>query len=95
LTLFGKVLLGVIISPAGPAITPAGTSPTGAMIARGAYLANDVAVCVSCHTDRGPRGALIGPRFAGGQRMDFAGDSTRVLVPPNLTPDESTGRIAS
>jgi hypothetical protein len=27
--------------------------------------------------------------------MDFAGDPTRVLVPPNLTPDAATGRITS
>jgi mono/diheme cytochrome c family protein len=60
----------------------------------GRYLANDVAACVSCHTDR-QSGALVGPRFAGGQHMDFAGDTTRVLVPPNLTPDAATGRIAS
>lgn len=95
LTPLGKLLLGVAMKPAGPRGTPPRVSPSGATVERGAYLANDVAVCVTCHTDRGPRGALVGPPFAGGQRMDFAGDPARVLVTPNLTPDPGTGRIAA
>ena len=94
LTFFGRLLLGLLLTPAGPSQTPQRVSPTGATVARGRYLANDVAACVSCHTDR-QKGELVGPRFAGGQRMDFAGDPTRVLVPPNLTPDPATGRIAA
>src|SRR5262245_12059172 len=94
LTFFGRLLLGVLLTPAGPERTALRVSPAGATISRGRYLANDVAACVSCHTDR-QRGELVGPRFAGGQRMEFAGDSMRVLVPPNLTPDPATGHIAS
>jgi mono/diheme cytochrome c family protein len=94
LRFFGRLLLGVLLTPAGPARTPPRLSPTGATVARGRYLANDVAACVSCHTDR-QKGELVGPPFAGGQRMDFAGDPTRVLVPPNLTPDPATGRITA
>jgi mono/diheme cytochrome c family protein len=94
LTFLGRLLLGVVMTPSGPSRPPLEPSPAGATVERGAYLANDVASCVSCHTDR-QRGELVGPRFAGGQRMDFAGDATRVLVPPNLTPDPATGRIAS
>jgi len=94
LTFLGRLLLGVVMTPSGPSRPPLEMSPTGATVARGGYLANDVASCVSCHTDR-QRGELVGPRFAGGQRMDFAGDTTRVLVPPNLTPDPATGRITS
>jgi mono/diheme cytochrome c family protein len=94
LTFFGRLLLGILITPAGPPRSPLHVSPSGATVDHGRYLANDVALCVSCHTDR-QQGELVGPRFAGGQPMDFAGDSSRVLVPPNLTPDRSTGRIAS
>jgi mono/diheme cytochrome c family protein len=94
LTFFGRLLLGVLLTPSGPSQPPPRVSPSGSTVARGRYLANDVAACVSCHTDR-QRGTLVGPPFAGGQRMDFAGDSTRVLVPPNLTPEPTTGRVAS
>jgi mono/diheme cytochrome c family protein len=94
LTFFGRLLLGVLMTPQGPTKPPPHASPSGTTVERGEYLANDVAACVSCHTDR-QSGALVGPRFAGGQHMDFAGDTTRVLVPPNLTPDAATGRIAS
>jgi mono/diheme cytochrome c family protein len=94
LTFVGRLLLGVLLKPAGPERTVQTVSPAGATIPRGRYLANDVGACVTCHTDR-QSGELVGPRFAGGQRMEFAGDSTRVLVPPNLTPDPATGRIAS
>jgi mono/diheme cytochrome c family protein len=95
LTFLGKALFAFAITPRGPTGTPALTSPSGATVERGAYLANDLAMCVSCHTDRDLRsGTFKGPRFAGGQRMDFAADPDRVFVPPNLTPDPGTGRIA-
>lgn len=95
LTMFGKLLVGVLIGPLSPTATPPLRSPTGPTIERGRYLANDVASCVNCHTERGGKGELVGARFAGGQRMEFAADPTRVLVTPNLTPDPETGRIAA
>jgi mono/diheme cytochrome c family protein len=93
LTWFGKALMAFAITPTGPATAPLVTSRTGATVARGAYLANDVSSCVSCHTDRGPDGALVGPPFSGGQRMDVAADPTRVFVTPNLTPDAATSPV--
>ena len=95
LTLTGRLVLGVLLTPEGPAGPLRASSPAGATAERGEYLANNVAACVSCHTDRGPGGDLVGPRFAGGQRMEFAGGSSRVLVTPNLTPDPQTGRVAT
>ena len=95
LTMTGRLVVGVLLTPEGPTRPPRASSPIGATVERGEYLANDVAACVSCHTDRGPRGDLVGPRFAGGQRMEFAGDTSRVLVTPNLTPDPQTGRVAT
>jgi mono/diheme cytochrome c family protein len=62
-------------------------------VARGAYLALKVSACASCHTDRNGRGELVGPPFAGGQRMDVAADHTKVYVTPNLTPDAQTSVI--
>ena len=46
-----------------------------------------------CHTDRGDDGALVGPPFGGGQRMDVAADTTKVYVSPNLTPDRDTSPV--
>jgi mono/diheme cytochrome c family protein len=92
LSLFGKALMAFAISPAAVE-TPRGPSPEGATVERGEYLANHVSSCVTCHTDRGEDGALVGPAFAGGQRMDVAADPTRVYVTPNLTPDHETSPV--
>ena len=95
LTRFGKALMAFAIAPVPPAAAAPETSPTGATVERGAYLANNVSSCVSCHTNRGPDGALVGPPFAGGQRMDVAADATRVFVSPNLTPDPETSPVGA
>jgi len=93
LTLLGKTLMAFAIGPVGPSAAPRATSPKGLSIERGEYLANDVASCVECHTDRGGDGQFVGPKFAGGQKMDLALDKDRIAVPPNLTPDPSTSPI--
>ena len=92
-SMLGKVIFAFAYTPEGPSEPPLGTSPTGISIERGAYLANKVSVCVTCHTDRGGDGQLVGPRFAGGQRMDVAADPSKVYVTPNLTPDPKTSVI--
>jgi mono/diheme cytochrome c family protein len=96
LNLMGKALFAFAIAPEGPRAVPPQASPaSNATIERGEYLANDVALCVSCHTNRDLRtGEQLGPKFAGGQRMDFAADPSRVLVTPNITPDPETGVAA-
>jgi cytochrome c2 len=93
LTMLGKVIMGFAYTPEGPGETPMQASPVGVSIERGAYLANKVCLCVTCHTDRGGDGQLVGPRFAGGQRMDVAADPSTVYVSPNLTPDPKTSVI--
>jgi mono/diheme cytochrome c family protein len=95
LTPFGKALMAFAIAPASPAAGARATSPAGATVERGAYLANNVSSCVSCHTNRGPDGALTGPAFGGGQRMDVAADATKVFVSPNLTPDPGTSPVGA
>jgi mono/diheme cytochrome c family protein len=92
-TMLGKALMGFAIGPWDPVSSRPATSPAGATVARGEYLANHVSSCVACHTNRGENGALVGPPFAGGQRMDVAADATRVYVSPNLTPDPETSPI--
>lgn len=92
----GKAVLAFVIKPIGPRATPPATSPTGATVERGAYLANGLAACVGCHTARSlVTGAFTGPTFAGGAPMPVDGDPSRVVVPPNLTPDSATGRITA
>lgn len=93
LTLLGTALMALVITPTSPTTPPPHTSPVGATVARGEYLATKVSACVSCHTDRNDRGALVGPPFGGGQRMDVAADPTKVYVTPNLTPDPATSVI--
>ena len=96
LSLLGKAVMSFMITPVGPKATPPATTPTEVGVARGAYMANGLASCVGCHTERSmATGAFTGPAFAGGAPMEIPGDPTRELVPPNLTPDSATGRIAS
>ena len=94
LNLLGKAVMAFAITPKGPDAAPPRMSPPREGSAeRGEYLANHVSSCVGCHTDRNLQdGSYIGPRFAGGMRMDVASDPTKVFVPPNLTPDAMTGR---
>ena len=92
-TLLGKAIFAFAYAPEGPPLAPPVKSPGGPSVERGEYLANKVSACVSCHTDRGGDGALVGPRFAGGQRMDVAADSSIVYVSANLTPDPRTSLI--
>jgi mono/diheme cytochrome c family protein len=95
LTRFGKALMAFAIAPAGRPVAPLSRSPAGATVERGAYLANNVSSCVSCHTNRGSDGALTGPPFGGGQRMDVAADATKVFVSPNLTPDPGSSPVGA
>jgi mono/diheme cytochrome c family protein len=93
-TLLGKALMAFAFAPSQPTPAVSAPSPRGVSPERGAYLANHVSLCASCHTDRDPQnGQLVGPPFGGGQRMDVAADATKVFVPPNLTPNADTGPI--
>jgi mono/diheme cytochrome c family protein len=63
-------------------------------VERGEYLVSTVAECADCHTQRSMvDGSFTGPRLAGGGEM--SGGNGVALVPPNLTPDPGTGRLAS
>jgi mono/diheme cytochrome c family protein len=96
LNMLGKAVMAFAIKPEGPSEPPPRTSPAGVSIERGSYLANKVSSCAGCHTERSTRdGSLVGPRFAGGGRLDVAADPTKVYVTPNLTPDPKTGVIGA
>jgi mono/diheme cytochrome c family protein len=92
----GKTVMSFLIRPIGPQTPPAATSPAeGPTLERGAYLANAVANCAGCHSERNPMdGSYTGARLAGGSIWDMESDPTRVFVTPNLTPDARTGHLA-
>jgi mono/diheme cytochrome c family protein len=93
--MLGKTVLALLIKPKGPDGTPPQRSPVGASVERGRYLAEAVSDCAGCHTKRSQMdGSFTGPRFAGGNTFGIEGNSTHVIVTPNLTPDSATGRIA-
>lgn len=91
-TLLGKVVRATVLAnPVGPHETPPQVAPRGATVENGRYLAESVANCWSCHTDRSMNtGALLGPRFSGSTDM---GERDKIWAPPNLTPDPKTGRL--
>lgn len=97
LNLLGKAVMAFVIKPIRPTSTPPAESPSaGTTVERGAYLVGAVAECADCHTERSMvDGHFTGPRLAGGTGMPSDVDPGVVVVPPNLTPEPKTGRIAS
>jgi len=94
----GKALMAFgIITPEGPKTTPPKSVQIDSTIAYGSYLANRVANCNGCHTERDFKtGAYIGAPFAGGTYfMPDAFTEGYSFVTPNLTPDKETGIMAS
>ena len=94
----GKAVLALgLIKPEGPSEPPPARIQQDSTVAYGRYLANFVANCVGCHTDRDLKtGAFIGTPFAGGFYMEpDAFTEGWSFVSPNLTPDPETGVMAS
>ena len=96
-TTLGKVILSIGgIKPEGPSGTPPATVKKEATIEYGNYLANSVANCAGCHTNRDlMSGAFIGERFAGGFVMEDETGAGYQFVSPNLTPHQETGIMAN
>jgi mono/diheme cytochrome c family protein len=97
LNMVGKAVMAFLITPIGPASTPPVESPAeGPTLERGAYLANSIANCAGCHSERNMLdGSYIDARFAGGGSMPMKSDPTKMLVTPNLTPHAGTGHISA
>jgi mono/diheme cytochrome c family protein len=94
----GKALLALgAIGPEGPKNTPPKVVKKDSSVVYGKYLANIVANCAGCHTERDLKsGEFIGEKFAGG--MQFPPDNLSQgysFVSPNITMDKSSGVIAS
>jgi mono/diheme cytochrome c family protein len=96
----GKAILAFgLIKPMGDGIVPASPEPD-TTAAYGNYLAESVANCRGCHTQRDlMTGAYIGTDYSGNQPFEVYDDKGNIikgkhLVTPNLTPDTETGRMA-
>ncbi|MCW5900794.1 MAG: cytochrome c [Flavobacteriales bacterium] len=97
-TFLGKMVKALgLIPPDQPKEPPPARVQRDSTAAYGRYLANFVADCVGCHTDRDMNtGAYIGTPFAGGFYMEPDTFSQGwSFVTPNLTPDPETGHIAA
>lgn len=91
----GLAIRALVLEPTGPSKPVRAAAPVGPTAVRGEYLANDVANCAGCHTQRDLRtGAFTGPRFAGGFEAVSHDDPSVTLVTPNLT-RHPEGRLAA
>ena len=89
----GRVIKAFLIKPVGPKGEVAKSVSADTTAVYGGYIANSVANCAGCHTQRDPMtGAFVGELFAGGMKMDIDEDPKHYFLTPNLTPD-STGRL--
>lgn len=90
-TMLGRVIKAFLLKPVGPTGEVPRSIPKDSTAVYGKYLANSVANCVGCHTNRDlMTGAFIGEPFAGGLKFEEPGMPT--LVSPNINPN-MPGRI--
>lgn len=92
LTLLGKALMAFAIAPPQPRNPPRQSPAEAPTVERGKYLVENVLSCGGCHSSHQRES---GTRYAGGEPMDSTLDPDHLYVPPNLTPDPKTGRIAA
>lgn len=94
----GKALLAFgVLKPERPKNTPPKSIVRDSTVNYGSYVANSIADCAGCHTERNLKtGEFIGPTFAGG--MQFPPDAFSQgysFISPNITPDKETGVMAN
>ena len=85
LNLLGKAVKAFIVAPVGPSGEVPKQVKKDSSANYGEYLANNVANCKGCHTERTLSGEFTGELYAGGNDIDG-------FITPNITPD-STSRI--
>ena len=83
----GKILMRLLVKPVEGRDSSVHVDTTAAY---GKYLSYHVANCNGCHTKRDGLGKFVGSPFAGGSQWDY---EDAIYTSPNLTPDDSTGRI--
>jgi mono/diheme cytochrome c family protein len=90
----------VVMLDFGPRMTavPAHVPEGQVSALRGKYLAEGPAACVICHTPRDPMSGFTatGPLFSGeNEAQEDEMNPSQEIIPPNLTPDPTTGHISS
>lgn len=95
--LVGKIVKAFLLKPVGPDIEVPKNSPKpDTTIEYGKYMAESVANCRGCHTERDLQtGAYTGPFYGGGLRLPSEVDLTVMLSTPNITAHPTFGRLAS
>lgn len=92
---YGRIARAFLLQPVVAAPPPPQKVVRGVTVEYGAYLANEISQCGPCHTERNlVTSRDVGPWLAGGTRFPHETDPTKVVIPPNLTPDPKTGRIS-
>jgi mono/diheme cytochrome c family protein len=87
--MLGKILMRFMVKPAQPEVQKVMPDSTAEY---GKYLAYHVTNCNGCHTQRNATGEIIGQPMAGGNSWDY---EDGVYTSPNLTFNDSTGRITN
>lgn len=90
----GKAIRAFMLKPVGPDGEVPKSIQRDTTAVYGKYLANSVANCRGCHTNRDMMtGAFTGEYYAGGLKFEVPTDSGMYsLITPNLTP-HATGRL--
>ncbi len=83
LNVLGKAVKAFIVKPVGPDGEVEAPIAKDTSAAYGKYLANNVANCRGCHTQRTLSGEFTGEPFAGGNEIEG-------VITPNITPDSSS-----
>jgi mono/diheme cytochrome c family protein len=91
----GMAVNAFLLKPVGPSGEVPKEVKIDSTIAYGKYIANSVANCVGCHTERNlMTGEFVGKPFAGGFKMVSDENPALTFTTPNLTPDDETGKIS-
>ena len=94
--MLGRVINAFVLKPVGPDGPVEKYIAPSEDVTYGEYLANSVANCKGCHTNRDlMTGAFIGEYYAGGFEMEVLGKPGTFCVTRNLTPDPKTGHIVN
>jgi mono/diheme cytochrome c family protein len=94
LNLLGKTVSAFLLKPVGPSHNVPLSFQKDTTAVYGEYLANSIANCRGCHTNRNlMTGDFIGEEYAGGLTVETVTDSgTYLVTAPNITADV-TGRL--
>ena len=83
LNMLGKAVKAFVVKPVGPNGEVPKEVAADSTAAYGKYLANSIANCSGCHTQRTLSGEFTGEPFAGGNEIDG-------FITPNVTTDSSS-----